>query len=1100
MSIQLPCAEPVSSGAVSGPLVELLAGLEPALGRPIHLPRAVWPMWGLDDAREVELWLLGVIDATRILLLVGDDVDPKAIADQAWRERPGDEVVWVWQRGPAWFFGFMEELGAQRARFRVIEFSLTEPARGEELARELLSAPFAQLGQVWRGSRRREVLIKRFFKAFVKWRDRLAAELLSGPEDEAARQALALTILLRLIVLYFLQIRGALDQNPRYISEAFSAARCSGASFWKAVLQPLFFGALNREIARRDDAALALGAIPFLNGGLFEPTRVELAHPELELPDHVFFGVLAELFEPFQFTLAREGARGDAIDPHVLGAVFEGVMNPARRQRTGTYYTPTHIVQRVLDGCLVEVLSERSGLPNAMIAELVRDGDVELSSADARALADAARGLTVLDPAVGTGAFLIEALHALSRVWRAVRRARPDLDVPDPDTYSGRRELVHAHLYGVDLSAEAIQLCELRLWLGLLELLPSFNAESVARVEPLPNLSHRVTVGDSLVDPLEVRGLRVAGELASWSRLDRDQLAGHAQRLSGAQRRYLLAHGEQKRAARAELEEVQRGIFARMIEDRLERVEQKLGELDRVACALDLFGHPVGDDALASKQRAALERRRVDLSDQLARGAAGEALGFSYEVRFAEVMARGGFDVVVMNPPWVRAEAQAPELKALYKSRYRAAANELWEGAADAGVCATFGTQVDLSALFLERGLELVHPDGCCGALVPAKLFRSLHGAPLRRILARHSVLEIEDYSDASAAMFDAATYPFIAIVRPSQRASAIRRAPGRRTPRRRQAAVTVWSQRACTRWTCDPRSLSTTPGAPWVLSPPDLDDVLEVLNRARCLGQIEQLRPRRGVLTGCNAAFISREATMAALLADSPDLLDTWTRRVISGKDLRAWRAAGADRIIWPYHDGGELADFSELPEPLRRHLRAHEERLRARADFKGGDAFWRLFRVQPGLELPKVAWRDMSPMLEAALVAPGAIPLNTTYYIPCADEARAWGLAALLNSASVRALTWLRAERARGGWRRHFGWVVAMTPVPGRWRAWLGGEPDAELARACMTWRAEGAEEGARLASLSISRAFGLSEHQARELEERWMFHVKHPAREVA
>ena len=72
--------------------------------------------------------------------------------------------------------------------------------------------------------------------------------------------------------------------------------------------------------------------------------------------------------------------------------------------------------------------------------------------------------------------------------------------------------------------------------------------------------------------------------------------------------------------------------------------------------------------------------------------------------------------------------------------------------------------------------------------------------------------------------------------------------------------------------------------------------------------------------------------------------------------------------------------------------------------------------------------------------------VPLNTAYYLPCADDLRAWALCAWLNSTPVRAYARGLAERARGGWRRHFAWVIAMLPVPGVMGRWLA-DPDASV-----------------------------------------------------
>jgi hypothetical protein len=120
----------------------------------------------------------------------------------------------------------------------------------------------------------------------------------------------------------------------------------------------------------------------------------------------------------------------------------------------------------------------------------------------------------------------------------------------------------------------------------------------------------------------------------------------------------------------------------------------------------------------------------------------------------------------------------------------------------------------------------------------------------------------------------------------------------------------------------------------------------------------------------------------------------------------------------------------------------------LERRADWKEGHALWRIYRVGEGVMKPKVVWRDMGEEFEAAVVGAEYVPLNTAYYIPCEDERRAVALAALLQSEPVKLMGRVLGERARGGWRRHFAWLVSMVPMPERlWSWWCDEVVDGEL-----------------------------------------------------
>jgi len=218
----------------------------------------------------------------------------------------------------------------------------------------------------------------------------------------------------------------------------------------------------------------------------------------------------------------------------------------------------------------------------------------------------------------------------------------------------------------------------------------------------------------------------------------------------------------------------------------------------------------------------------------------------------------------------------------------------------------------------------------------------------------------------------------------------------------------------------------------------------MDVMNAHPVLGSVQGLKPRRGILTGKNDAFLPDEETREDL-----GLGDSWYRPAVGGRDLAMWEPrAGARKILWPY--GEDMKPLTTLPSPLWAHFDDWREELMARSDWRASTPIWSLFRVQEALGAPKVAWRDMSPLLEACVLDAETMPLNTAYYIACADTRRARALVALCHSAPVRAYVRVLAERARGGWRRHFAWVMAMLPLPSPWLMWWEGkgrEPTALL-----------------------------------------------------
>src|SRR6185312_3150242 len=130
------------------------------------------------------------------------------------------------------------------------------------------------------------------------------------------------------------------------------------------------------------------------------------------------------------------------------------------------------------------------------------------------------------------------------------------------------------------------------------------------------------------------------------------------------------------------------------------------------------------------------------------------------------VAARGGFSLVIGNPPWVRLHRIPPVQRAAFRRDYTVASAAPWEsGAGAAGASSGFAGQIDLAALFIERAVRLTAPGGAIALLVPAKLWRSLAGGGVRRFVAEEtSLCRIEDYAEATT-LFDAAVYPSLVVL-----------------------------------------------------------------------------------------------------------------------------------------------------------------------------------------------------------------------------------------------------------------------------------------------------------------------------------------------
>ncbi len=775
------------------------------------------------------------------------------------------------------------------------------------------------------------------------------------------RHALALLTLTRILFLYFIEAKGWLDGRPRFLREEVDRCLARGRSLNRDLLQPLFFGTLNRPAGVRSALARQFGRIPFLNGGLFEPHPLERRW-RVALPTPILREAFDRLFERFHFTLTPGGER--AVAPDMLGRVFEGVMDPEERHATGSYYTPAPLVDALLADGLATWLS----------------GRMKIGWTEARRRLDAPdpaarrilRSAKLLDPAVGSGAFLLGALR-----WLAGPTPRPS-----PEHAARLRRVLQTQLFGVDRNAAAVRLAELRLWL---EVVASDPTEAPLSVPPLPNLDALIRQGDSLSDP--AAGLPLPPPRVPDARL-----------LASLRRTVVGATGVPKRTAVAQLIGAERRMAETAFQGAVGALDARIAELLESARSPSLFGERRGltraTRAELAEFRSARRRARMQLR---AITQAGEVPWFHYPVHFGDVMQSGGFDLVVGNPPWVRAEALDREQLRYLAERFRwfRGGRQMQRG---------YAHQADLAVVFVERALELLAPNGVLAFLVPGKLATAGYAAPAREELARRTTISVvADLRNEPRAAFDATVYPMAlvtALAAPPER-HRLRTGLGQADAGVRQSGLGQ---------------------GPWGLVPDAVRSVVDRLGREfPAVG--DHFTCHLGVKTGLNRAFLD----------PPPDVETHLVRWAVRGRDVGPFRIRRIQRLLWPCDGAGRPLD--SLPPGAARHVETHSASLRRRADHCGGPP-WAVFRTSAAAAAHRVIWADVSRRLEAAtLTGSGgldAIPLNSCYVISVPNPATAFRLAAWLNSSWCRAAAAAVANPASGGYARFNAGVVSGLPCP--------------------------------------------------------------------
>lgn len=792
----------------------------------------------------------------------------------------------------------------------------------------------------------REQVTREFFHRFRAAVRDVAAAL---PGEDAEGEALL--ILSRLLFLSFVQEKGWLAGERRFLVDRLEHEMRRGREFFSSVLLPLFFGCLNTPLHERTLAARKLGRVPYLNGGLFEPSPFERRHADLHLPNELMQRVIEEVFEKFDFRIDENDSAGTHIDPEMLGRVFESLMAAGERAASGSFYTPKEIV---------DILTERA------ITEWLGPVDDKIGIEKLERIA-------ILDPACGSGAFLLSALGVIERLWRSKTN-----DVP----HDLRRRIVANSLYGVDLKPEAVRLCELRLWLAIV----SGSDASIEHVEPLPNLDRNILQGNSLLSPTDFLG---DGRMDIY----RDWL--HALR---AQRDLMERYRTAPSAQRPALARVLRGNDQRLASELIARtIDVSERELQHASAPQrDLFGRC---EPVDSERCRVLQQRIAESKAMLDKVEEGTLDFFSFDIHFAPVMANGGFDVVAGNPPWVRNARIDARVKRMLTDRYT-----LFRGHRDG---AAFH-QPDLSVAFFERALQLAAPNGVVALLMPAKILNAGYATPLRRF-AHGRVVAIDDWSDdpRRRRWFEADTFPLGIVLRNDGSHEVRVHASG-------ESFVM--------------RDLRI--GSEWALVPPEVKAILDRL-RAEFdpLAEMLHRKPLMGVKTGDNRSFFLDAHRMRGgrlITADGIRIPLTAVCRCVRGRDLRRWNGTQSQWMLWPPRGG-----WRKVPRWLEqlaaaRGMKPSEFRLRyVHPEHVGVKVAWKdLSRGVAAAVLPDSAQID-------GQIVP-LIPNQTLYSLDAASLDEAFVICAILNSTIAGALLVCVAERAKDEHFRYFGRTIAALPFP--------------------------------------------------------------------
>ncbi|HVU09081.1 MAG TPA: Eco57I restriction-modification methylase domain-containing protein, partial [Verrucomicrobiae bacterium] len=554
-------------------------------------------------------------------------------------------------------------------------------------------------------------------------------------------------------------------------------------NFFNDILEPLFYDAISRPRLEEDHYYSQFDCkIPFLNGGLFEPLYgYKWDETEILLPDTLFANTeptgeenekgtgILDVFDRYNFTVNESEPleKEVAVDPEMLGKVFENLLSENIRHGSGTYYTPRVIVHYMCQQALLHYLIARAAqVPPADLALFLRLAErfadfeakdkksyaekgfvlPETISQNAASLDDLLAIITVCDPAIGSGAFPVGMMHEIVRARIALTGALEKQNDPrakKPRTaYALKRDCIQHSLYGVDLDPGAVEIAKLRLWLSMV-----VDEDQIRDIQPLPNLDYKIMQGNSLLE--EFNSVRLLDDklLQPPAASCEAEIAETKARINALSQEFFKYHEAGKKGAAQKL----------ATEQEIRKLKKRLGALVNPAAAGDdtqgelnqqtswanlkriqeLHDQFFGQNSRGEKEKLRCELDALEwsfmeatlreqghteaIADLKRASATHRKPFFLWRLHFGEVFQqRGGFDVVIGNPPYIQLQNDQGALANKYQ---------------DSGF-ETFARMGDIYTLFYERGRQLLRDGGHLCYITSNKWMRAGYGEKLRAFLA----------------------------------------------------------------------------------------------------------------------------------------------------------------------------------------------------------------------------------------------------------------------------------------------------------------------------------------------------------------------------
>lgn len=529
------------------------------------------------------------------------------------------------------------------------------------------------------------------------------------------------------------------DGSKNFLRTIYNYSQTHKKHFYEEYLEPLFYDALNRNRGAMGYCPALHCRVPFLSGGLFDPIdNYDWKNNYFDIPDEIFSNKKSEndreangildIFDRYNFTMSEDEPmeREVAIDPEMLGKVFENLLEVKDRKSKGAFYTPREIVHYMCQESLINYLVRKTGLKETDIRDFILYGDFmkdedtskekregnggmfiseEIFDIDAGGkivvnrlteIDNALANVKVADPAVGSGAFPLGMMNEIVRARQNITAYmsigmnaynKRMLYQNERSPYVLKYNTIKNCLYAVDIEPSAVDIAQLRLWLSLviddeINPLAQNDLEGHRDPLPLPNLECNILCGNSLID--EFRGKKLI----------------KASDIIGSKVTQIDAWHNDFEIIINKLLEEQDLLFR--CDDPIKKQKHK----EMIQSYKDMIIFVEGQN-------------NPDYIEEYNKAKSMSSKPFIvWELDFARVFRdNGGFDIVIGNPPYIGESGHKEIFRPVADTEF---GNKYYQG------------KMDFFYFFFHKGLDILRENGICG-LITTNYYLNASGAKTLR-------------------------------------------------------------------------------------------------------------------------------------------------------------------------------------------------------------------------------------------------------------------------------------------------------------------------------------------------------------------------------